>query len=80
MRYQMMFMSLLALPATAAAHGGTHHGMGMVEWIVHWSGQHRLPGLAGVLLGILLFAGYLGVRRTIRKIQRSGMLPHRDRV
>jgi hypothetical protein len=80
MRYQMIFMSLLALPATAAAHAGAHHGMGMVEWIVHWSGQHGLPGLAGMLLAILLLAGYFGVRRTTRKNPRGDMLPHRKRI
>jgi hypothetical protein len=80
MRYQMIFMSLLALPATAAAHAGAHHGMGMVERIVHWSGQHGLPGLAGMLLAILLLAGYFGVRRTTRKNPRGDMLPHRKRI
>ena len=78
MRYQMIFMSLLALPATATAHNGAHHGMGMVEWIMHLSGQHGLPGLAGALLAILLLAGYLGVRRTIRKNRHSDTLPHRE--
>jgi hypothetical protein len=73
-------MSLLALPATATAHNGAHHGMGVVEWIMHWSGQHGLPELAGVLLAILLLAGYLGVRRATRKNRRSDMLPHRERI
>ena len=71
MRYQMIFMSMLALPATAVAHDGAHHGMGMLEWIMHLSGQHGLPGLAGALLAILLLAGYLGIRRITRKSRCS---------
>jgi hypothetical protein len=80
MHYQMIFMSLLALPASAAAHAGAHHGMGMVEWLMHLSAQHGLPGLAGMLLAVLLLAGYPGLRRITRKHRRSDTLPQRERI
>jgi hypothetical protein len=79
MHYRMIFMSLLALPATAAAHAGAHHGMSMLEWIMHLSTRHGLPGLAGVLPAVLLLAGYIGVRRITRKNRHSDMLRQRER-
>lgn len=65
MRVQVVFMSMLVLPVSAAAHSGPHDGIGMVAAILHQLDQHCEQGLAGVLIAASLLAIYLGVRRRI---------------
>jgi len=69
MRNQVIFISVLALPATAAAHNGPHDGMSMLDWIVLLPGQHELPGLAGTLVVALLLVGCVGVWCITRRRQ-----------
>jgi hypothetical protein len=42
MRYPVILMSVPALPATATARNGAHPDMGIVERVMHQSGQHGL--------------------------------------
>jgi len=54
MRYQPALMSALALPATADAHPGSHHSMGLIERTAHMLTQHFALGVAAALCAALL--------------------------
>ena len=67
MYYRTMVISMLALPASAAAHNGPHNDMKMVDWLAHLFGQHGLLGLTTMLVAMLLLVGYPGAWRRPRK-------------
>jgi len=80
MRYLLMPVPVLMLPASAAAHGGPHEIMNMYAWIMHLAGQHAVPGLAAALMVALLLPGYPALRRRWRSCNlREAVRGHPDR-
>ena len=63
MRIQVVFMSMLTLPASVAAHSGPHIAIDSFNGIAHLLEQHHTQGLAGICIAAALLVVYFGARR-----------------